>query len=146
MTREIAHATAIPDKIRYAKALANSGLLPKEYSRQPANVLYAIEYAEMLNLPAMSALTGIHVIDEKPTASAGQISELVRRAGHRLRVTGNDEKATGRSADPTTPSPCSTTCPDSPRDQGLPRLPAHQVGTASDPQRCRRRALRGVAP
>lgn len=84
---------ALPDKISYAKALADSGLLPSQYRRQPANLLYAIEYGEMLDLPPMAAITGIHVIDGKPTASAGLISALVRRAGHKLRVTGDDQGA-----------------------------------------------------
>jgi hypothetical protein len=41
----------------------------------------------------MAAMTGVHVIEGKPTASAGLISALVRRAGHRLRVTGDDTHA-----------------------------------------------------
>jgi hypothetical protein len=42
----------------------------------------------------MAAMTGVHVIDGKPTASAGLISGLVRQAGHRLRVWGDDKSAT----------------------------------------------------
>lgn len=90
---EIQRRADMPAKINYAKALADSGLLPKEYRKQPANVLWAMEYADMLGLPPMSAITGIHVIDGKPTASAGLISGLVRRAGHRLRITGDDQHA-----------------------------------------------------
>lgn len=80
-------------KISYARELANSGLLPASYRKQPANILYAVEYGEMLGLSPMAAITGIHVIEGKPTASAGLISALVRRAGHKLRVTGDDNKA-----------------------------------------------------
>lgn len=86
-------AMALADKIRYAQTLADSGLLPKQYQKQPANILFATEYADMLDLAPMAAITGIHVIEGKPTASAGLIGALVRRAGHRLRVTGNDTKA-----------------------------------------------------
>lgn len=74
------------DKIRYAQALADSGLLPAQYRKQPSNVLYAVEYGDMLGLSTMAAITGIHVIEGKPTASAGLIGALVRQAGHRLRV------------------------------------------------------------
>jgi hypothetical protein len=81
---------SIPDKIRYAKALADAGLLPAAYRKQPANVLWAVEYGEMLGLPPVAVITGVHVIDNKPSASAGLISGLVRKAGHRLRV-GYDE-------------------------------------------------------
>ncbi|MBP2370285.1 hypothetical protein [Pseudonocardia parietis] len=83
----------MPDKIAYARELAQSGLLPASYRKQPANLLYAVEYGEMLNLSPMAAVTGVHVIEGKPTASAALISALVRRAGHRLRVTGDDRRA-----------------------------------------------------
>ena len=85
---------SMPAKLQYAKALADSGLLPAAFRKQPANVLYAVEYGDMLGLPAMAAITGIHVIEGKPTASAGLISALVRRAGHKLRVTGDAKGAT----------------------------------------------------
>jgi hypothetical protein len=42
----------------------------------------------------MAAMTGVHVIEGKPTASAGLISGLVRKAGHRLRVWGDNKSAT----------------------------------------------------
>lgn len=94
---------SLADKVDYAQHLASSALLPKQYQRQPANLLFAIEYAEMLQLPPMAAITGIHVIEGKPSASAALISALVRRAGHRLRVKGNGVKAVAqivRSDDP----------------------------------------------
>lgn len=100
---EVALQSGMPDKLSYAKALAESGLLPESYRRQPANVLWAVEYGEMLGLAPMAAITGIHVISGKPTASASLISALVRRAGHRLRVTGDGERAVAeivRSDDP----------------------------------------------
>jgi hypothetical protein len=94
---------SLADKVSYAQHLASSALLPRQYQKQPANLLFAIEYAEMLQLPPMAAITGIHVIEGKPSASAALISALVRRAGHRLRVTGNGERAVAqivRSDDP----------------------------------------------
>lgn len=94
---------SLTDKINYAEHLAYSALLPTQYRSKPANLLFAIEYAEMLQLPPMAAITGIHVIEGKPSASAALISALVRRAGHRLRVTGNDREARAevvRSDDP----------------------------------------------
>jgi hypothetical protein len=87
-------AAAIPAKLQYARALADSGLLPAQFRRQPGNVLYAVEYGEMLGLAPMAAITGIHVIEGKPTASAGLISALVRRAGHKLRAWGDTRSAT----------------------------------------------------
>jgi hypothetical protein len=86
--------SAIPAKIAYARALAASGLLPAAYRDNPANILWAMEYGDMLGLTSMAAITGVHVIEGKPTASAGLISALVRRAGHKLRVSGNGKRAT----------------------------------------------------
>ena len=92
--RPQALAAALPAKVQYAKALADSGLLPKQYQGWPANVLWAMEYGEMLGLSPMAAITGVHVIEGKPSASAGLISALVRRAGHKLRVRGDAKSAT----------------------------------------------------
>jgi len=78
-------------------------MLPKQYQGRPENLLYAISYAESLGIHPMTAITGIHVIEGKPSASAQLIGSLVRRAGHKLRVTGDDHKATAviiRADDP----------------------------------------------
>jgi hypothetical protein len=92
--RPQANAAALPAKIQYARELANSGLLPAAYRRNPGNILYAVEFGEMLGLTPMAAITGVHVIEGKPSASAGLISALVRRAGHKLRVFGDSKSAT----------------------------------------------------
>lgn len=84
---------SLPDKITYAKALADSNLLPTQYRKQPANLLFALEYAEALGVSPINAITSIHVIEGKPSASADLIASLVRRAGHRLRVSGDDTYA-----------------------------------------------------
>jgi hypothetical protein len=86
-------APALVAKIEYARFLAKSGLLPQSYRDKPENILFATEYGELLGLPAMAAITGIHVIDGRPSISAGLISALVRRAGHRLRVIGDEHQA-----------------------------------------------------
>ena len=83
----------LPALIDYSKALAASDLLPAEYRNKPANVLVAIEYGKALGLEPMAAIQGITVIKGKPTASAALMAGLVRRAGHILRVTGNDKRA-----------------------------------------------------
>ena len=92
--RTLPASMALGAKMKYAEMLAQSGLLPTAYRKQPANVLYAVEYGQMLGLQPMAAITGIHIIEGKPSASAGLISALVRRAGHKLRVTGDAKSAT----------------------------------------------------
>jgi hypothetical protein len=78
---------SLPGKMEYAKTLAVSSLLPKAYQRQPANVLLALELGEALGIPPIQAINGIHIIEGKPTASAELIASVVRRAGHKIRVT-----------------------------------------------------------
>lgn len=99
----VANATEIDAMLRFAKALADGNLLPKSYQRNPANILWAMEYARTLNITPIAAMAGVHVIDGKPTASSALISALVRRAGHKLRITGNGTTATAtivRADDP----------------------------------------------
>jgi hypothetical protein len=93
----------LSERITYSKALAASDLLPKQFRGRPENVLVALEYGAALGLAPMAAIQGIHVVEGKPTASAQLIGALVRMAGHRLRVTGNDTEAHAqviRSDDP----------------------------------------------
>jgi hypothetical protein len=81
------------EKLDYCRALAASGLLPAQYRQQPANLLYAVEFADSLGLHPMVAITGVHVIEGRPSASSALISALVRRAGHKLRVKGDASRA-----------------------------------------------------
>jgi hypothetical protein len=83
----------IVNKVEYAQTLAHSNLLPKHFQNNPANLLYAIEFAEALGMKPIHAITSVHVINGKPSASADLIGTMVRRAGHRLRVTGDDTYA-----------------------------------------------------
>lgn len=108
----------VTDKIAYARALAESGLLPEQYRRQPGNLLWAIEFAEMLGVHPMQAITGVHVIEGKPSASADLMAARVRAAGHRLRITGDDTAATAtliRRDDPDYPFTATFTVDDADR-------------------------------
>lgn len=99
----VASPTEMDSMLRFAKALADGNLLPKSYQRNPANILWAMEYARTLNITPIAAMAGVHVIDGKPSASSALISALVRRAGHKLRVTFKNGVATAtivRADDP----------------------------------------------
>lgn len=85
--------TTLAEKMQWAKAMATATMLPKQYQRNPGNLLYALEYADALGVSRINALTSIHVIDGKPSASADLIAGMVRRAGHKLRVQGDDTYA-----------------------------------------------------
>lgn len=102
MTNEIARRDLAAEK-DFAVALSHSNLLPKAYHGQPANVLVAIEWSHALGVNPMTAMQQLAIIDGKPTASAQMIAGLVRRAGHNLRVAGDDTRAVceiTRSDDP----------------------------------------------
>lgn len=91
MSNEIVkHQPAAPatldGAVRFAQLLADADLLPRQFVGKPANVLYAVEYGRTLGITPVAAITGIHVIEGKPSASSGLIGALVRKAGHKLRV------------------------------------------------------------
>lgn len=60
--------------------------LPVAFRGNPGAVAFAVEYGKALDVSPVTALIGIHIVDGKPTASAGLISALVRRAGHKIRT------------------------------------------------------------
>lgn len=87
MTVELHEDSNLDARIRYSKALAKSNLLPREHRDKPENVLIAIEYGYALGIPPIQALNQVFIVEGKPSASADLIAALVRRAGHKLRVT-----------------------------------------------------------
>lgn len=90
MSEIVKHQNTAPanldGSVRFAQLLADADLLPRQFIGKPANVLYAIEYGRTLGITPVAAITGIHVIEGKPSASSGLIGGLVRQAGHKLRV------------------------------------------------------------
>ncbi|KUG58947.1 hypothetical protein [Nesterenkonia jeotgali] len=83
----------LSDKIKYAEHLAQSGLLPASYKQQPANVLLAMEYGDALGIHQMTAINEINVISGRPAMSASLMQSLARAAGHKVRVSGDAERA-----------------------------------------------------
>ena len=96
MSTDIERRPEHGSRIQYAQALAQASLLPRAYQKQPANVLLAMEYGDALGIPPIQAIQSVHVIEGRPTASADLIASLVRKAGHKLRVTGDDQSATAQ--------------------------------------------------
>lgn len=83
----------LDQQINYVKAMAVSNLLPVAYQNHPENVLVALEQGRALGIAPIQAMNQINVIKGKPALSADLIAALVRRAGHRLRVEGDDTYA-----------------------------------------------------
>lgn len=80
-------------QVEYAKTIAVSDLLPAAYRGKPANVLIATNLGSAMGLTPAESLYRIHVIQGRPTASAELIAANVRKAGHRLRVQGDESQA-----------------------------------------------------
>lgn len=90
----IPQAGVLAEKIAHAEYLAKSELLPRQYRDNPANILLVMEYGEYLGIPAVAALRLIHVIDNRPVASAELLAGRVREHGHRLRVSYDQQAKT----------------------------------------------------
>lgn len=96
-------AQSLADRMQYAQTIASAGdLIPKalhDVVRDPetnaargtapnyGKVLLVMETGAMLGMHPIAALSGIYVIEGKPSASAGTMQAVVRQAGHKLRVT-----------------------------------------------------------
>ena len=89
----VRNENTLAEMMEWSKAMSTGDMLPRQYRGNPANLMFACEYADALGIPRINALTSIHVIDGRPTASADLIASLVRKAGHKLRVEGDDTYA-----------------------------------------------------
>lgn len=81
-------------------------LLPDSYRDNPANVLIAVGLGSAMGLSPAESLYRIDVIQGKPTAGAELIAANVRKAGHKLRVQGDETTCTAtiiRADDPDFP-------------------------------------------
>ena len=102
--------TALSEHMEFAR-LATSGsagqsILPDSYRGNPANVLIAVGLGASMGLSPAESLYRIAVIKGKPSASAELIAANVRKAGHRLRVRGDETTCTAtiiRADDPDFP-------------------------------------------
>lgn len=87
----------------YAKIASRSELVPQAYRGKPADALIAITLGQAMGLNMAESLYRINVIGGKPTAAAELIAANVRKAGHRLRVVGDEQSCTAtivRADDP----------------------------------------------
>lgn len=77
----------VDELARYSELMAGgASVLPAQFRKQPGAIMFAVEYAKALDVSPVTAITGMHIMDGKPSASAGLISALIRRAGHKLTV------------------------------------------------------------
>ncbi len=95
--------TTLESQMNYARAVSVAAMLPDTYRGKPADIMLAVGLGQSMGLSPAESLYRISVIKGKPTASAELIAAHVRKAGHRLRVSGDDTTATAtiiRADDP----------------------------------------------
>ena len=93
----------LTEQMEWARAASMANILPDAYRGKPADVMIAANLGASMGLSPAESMYRIAVIQGKPTASAELVAAYVRKAGHRLRVTGDDTSATAtiiRSDDP----------------------------------------------
>lgn len=78
----------------YARAVSSANMLPENYRGKPADIMLAVGLGQSMGLSPAESLYRISVIKGKPTASAELIAANVRKAGHRLRVRGDETTCT----------------------------------------------------
>lgn len=112
-SNEVATTDAeLSTEMRYAQALVSTpdrgaqSLLPVAYRGNAANVLIAVGLGKAIGIPPAQALYEIYVVNGRPSPSANLMAALVRRAGHKLRIEGDDTRCTAtlvRADDPDYP-------------------------------------------
>jgi hypothetical protein len=98
--------SALTEQMDYARAVSSGNLLPDSYRGKPADILIAVGLGSAMGLSPAESLYRIAVIKGKPSASAELIAANVRKAGHKLRVRGDEQSATAtiiRADDPDFP-------------------------------------------
>lgn len=94
MTELVQHQpTDLAADMRYAEVISGGAMLPTQYRGKPADILIAIGLGRAMGLSPAESLYRIHVIQGRPTASAELIAANVRKAGHILRVKGDETSA-----------------------------------------------------
>lgn len=84
-------SASLNDRKQYAQALAAAGsLLPPGLMENghpsPGKILLVAETGNMLGIHPVAAITGINIIQGKPSVAPALMSALVRERGHKLRV------------------------------------------------------------
>lgn len=79
---------------RYASALAQADIMPKDLRGKPSNVLAIILYGQQLDLTPMQAIQSIYVVNGRPSMSGQLWLSKVREAGHSPKIEHGDGACT----------------------------------------------------
>lgn len=78
--------TNLNEQMTLARAIADSGVIPRHLRGKPSNVLSIMYGAKALDLPLWQAMQEMHDVDGKIGISANLMRALWCRAGHSFRV------------------------------------------------------------
>lgn len=92
-TEIVVHQPDLRDDVEYAKLVSVGSMLPAQYRGKPADIMIAIGLGRAMGLSPAESLYRINVIQGRPSASAELIAANVRKAGHILRVRGDERSA-----------------------------------------------------
>ena len=70
--------TNLQEAMKFAELIANSTLAPKDYHKQPGNVLIAMQMGMELGLPPMQSIQNIAVINGRPSVWGDAIPALCK--------------------------------------------------------------------
>lgn len=81
MSKEIMKIPQMPvtEIMSIAKAFAESGMFPD--TKQAAQAIVKIQAGQELGIPPFAAMTGIHIIQGRPTVGAGLIASKIKGSG-----------------------------------------------------------------
>lgn len=83
-------------QMAYAENIAKAAVLPAAYRGKPADILVAIGLGEAVGITPAQSLYEIFVVNGRPSPSANLVASLVRRAGHKVRVRGDEQTCTAQ--------------------------------------------------
>jgi hypothetical protein len=86
----------IRDVVYLSEVIANTEMVPSGLRSKPDAVCAVILYGHELGLGPMQSLNTINIIGGRPSLSPEGMRALVLSAGHRIRVSGDDESATAQ--------------------------------------------------
>lgn len=88
------NAGAVLADLQWARTIAQAGIVPAAYQGRPGNLIVAAQLGRALGIHPMVAVNQIYIVDGKPSTSSLLIGALVRNAGHKIRITANNDSAT----------------------------------------------------
>lgn len=69
---------SLDEALRFAEVLAESSIIPKDFAKNPGNILVAIQWGMELGLQPMQAMQNIAVINGRPALWGDAVIALVR--------------------------------------------------------------------